>query len=141
MRRLPLLMSLVALLGCGGASSEFVLAPTDANVVGTFNLTVSNGNVLPIVARLTADDEWDMTSDQLVMSADNTWTETSTYQVTTFLTGALTQQQTTSSGTYSIADSKITFVMTAGGTGTFIGSVTGNTLALVYNGGHFFYSR
>jgi hypothetical protein len=134
-------VSLVALLGCGSDANEFMLAPTDANVVGTFNLTVSNGRVLPIIARLTVDEEWDMTSDQLVISANNTWTETSNYKVTTFQTGALSMQQTMSSGTYSIADSKINFVMTVGGTGTFIGSVTGNTLALVYNGGHFFYSR
>jgi len=134
-------VSLVALFGCGGDTSEFVLGPTDANVIGAFNLTNSNGNVLPIVARLTPDEEWDMTSDQLVISANNTWTETSNYKVTTYQTGAISTQQTVSSGTYTVADSKINFVMTVGGNGTFVGSVTGNTLALVYNGGHFFYTR
>ena len=141
MRRFSLLVSLVALFGCGGSTADFVLGPTDANVVGSFNLTNSNGNLLPLVARLTPDEEWDMTSDQLVISANNTWTETSNYKVTTFQTGAISAQQTVSSGTYTVADSKINFIMTAGGNGTFIGSVSGNSLVLVYAGGHFFYTR
>ena len=141
MRRIALLMSLVLAAGCVGDTAEFTLGPTDANVVGTYSLTLSNGRLLPIIARLTADEEWDMTADQLVINADLTWTETSSYQVTSFATGGISTQQTASSGTYAIVDSKINFVMTVGGTATYTGSVTGNTLKMVYNGGQFVYTR
>ena len=141
MRRIALMVSLVVLSGCGRTATEFTLGPTDANVVGIFSLTNSNGRVLPLIARLTADEEWDMTSDQLIIRADLTWSETSSYKVITFLTGAIATQQTTASGTYSIADSKINFVMTVGGSAMYTGSVSGNTLTMIYNGGHFVYAR
>ena len=141
MRRIAFLVSLVALAGCAGDTPEFTLGPTDANVVGTFSLTNSNGRLLPIVARLTTEEEWDMTSDQLIIRADLTWSETSNYKVTTFQTGGISAQQTSSSGTYEIADSKINFVMTNGGTATYTVSVSGNTLTMIYNGGHFIYTR
>ena len=141
MRRIALVVSLAALAGCGGDTPAFTLGPTDANVVGTFSLTNSNGRVLPIVARITAEEEWDMTSDQLIIRADLTWSETSNFKVITFLTGGIATQQTSSSGTYTIADSKINFVMTVGGTATYTGSVSGNTLTMIYNGGHFIYTR
>jgi len=140
-RRIALMVSLVALSACGADAVEFTLGPTDANVVGTFSLTNSNGRILPIVARLTSEEEWDMTADQLTLLADLTWTETSTYKVTTFQTGGISTQQTTASGTYSIVDSKINFVMTVGGSAMYTGSVTGNILSMIYNGGHFIYTR
>jgi hypothetical protein len=86
---LLLAVSLVALAGCAGDTPPFTLGPTDANVVGTFSLTNSNGRLLPIIARLTAEEEWDMTSDQLIIRADLTWSETSNYKVTTFQTGGI----------------------------------------------------
>ena len=135
------MFSLVALSACGSDAAEFTLGPTDANVVGTFSLTNSNGRLLPIVARLTGEEEWDMTSDQLTLLADLTWTETSTYKVTTFQTGGISTQQTMASGTYAIVDSKINFVMTVGGSAMYTGSVTGNILSMIYNGGHFIYTR
>ena len=141
MRRLPMFVALFALFGCTDSPPDFKLGPTDANIVGSFNLAYSNGQPLPILARLTTAEEWDMTSDQLVIAADNTWNETSKYTVTTFATGGVSSQQTASSGTYSIGNNQINFVITAGGTGGFNGSVNGNTLTLVYNGGHFLYTR
>ena len=141
MRRIALVFSLVALSACGSEATTFTLGPTDANVVGTFSLTNSNGRVLPLIARLTAEEEWDMTSDQLIILADLTWSETSSYKVTTFQTGGISTQQTAASGTYSIVDSKINFVMTVGGSAMYTGSVSGNTLTMIYNGGHFIYSR
>jgi hypothetical protein len=142
MRRLATALSLALICGCGSdAVVDPTLGPTDANVVGTFLLTASNGRSLPLVARLTSDEEWDLTSDQFVIVADNTWNELTSYRVTTFATGAVSTQQSVSSGTYSIANNQINFVMTVGGSTSFTGSVTGKTLALLYNGGQFLYSR
>ena len=108
---------------------------------GPFRSRIPTADVLPLVARLTAEEEWDMTSDQLIIQADLTWSETSSYKVTTFQTGGISTQQTAASGTYSIVDSKINFVMTVGGSAMYTGSVSGNTLTMIYNGGHFIYSR
>jgi len=141
MRRLSLLLSLLVAVGCAADVTDPALAPTDANVVGTFSLTSSNGRLLPIIARLTSDEEWDLTSDQFVIGADNTWTETTTYLITSFATAGTSTQFSTSSGTYAISNNTINFVMTVGGMAGFTGSVTGKTLSLLYNGGSFIYSR
>jgi hypothetical protein len=110
-------------------------------VVGTFALTLSNGRPLPVVARLTNDEEWDITSDQFVIAADNTWNETTNYRVTSFSSGTASTQSTSSSGTYTIANGQINFVMAVGGTATFTGSVSGKSLTILYAGGQFFYTR
>ena len=142
MRRFPLLLLVAAAVGCGAASgADLTLAPTDANVTGTFNLQTANGQVLPVRSIFNQTQEWDLTADQIILSADNTWVETSSYVVTTLLTGDQVNTQTVASGTYSVTSGQINFIMTAGGTSTFIGSVTGSTLSLVFNGGRFVYSR
>jgi hypothetical protein len=48
---------------------------------------------------------------------------------------------TTSAGTYSIANGQINFVMTEGGTATFVGSVVVNNLAVNFNGQRYVYTR
>jgi hypothetical protein len=140
-RRLALLLAFVVAAGCSDSVTDPVLNPTDANIAGTYNLATANGHLLPIVARLTADDEWDITSDQIVIAADSTWTETTNYRITTFGTGVVSTQAGISSGTYSIANRQINFIMTVGGTATFTGSVTGNNLSLLFNGGQFSYTK
>src|SRR3954451_12082018 len=59
MRHRSLLLSLAAVVACSSDKvSSPTLGPTDANVVGSFSLTSSNGRTLPIVARVTIDEEW-----------------------------------------------------------------------------------
>jgi hypothetical protein len=140
MRRLSLLLSALAILGCSSDKDQLTLPKTDADVVGSYSLTSSNGRSLPFIVLLTTDEEWDMTSDQFVILADNTWSETTNYQITTS-TGAMRTSSTQAGGTYSIANGQINFTMTSGGTGGFTGSVTGNILSLLFNGGHFLYSK
>ena len=68
-------------------------------------------------------------SDAIVIAADNTWNETTNYHVFALSDGdASDHADSVVSGTYTIANGEINFTMTAGGTATFIGSVTGNTL-------------
>ena len=141
MRRLSLLLSAVVAFGCSSDSEPLTLSPTDANVVGTYSLTSSNGRSLPIPVLLTNDEEWDMTSDQFVIAADNTWVENTNYRVITLSTSATRTSSTQASGTYAVASGQINFIMTTGGNTPFTGSVTGNTLSLLFNGGRFVYSR
>jgi hypothetical protein len=142
MRRLSLLLSALVVLGCTSDNSDRLTLPiTDTNVVGTYSLTSSNGRTLPFIVLLTSDEEWDITSDQFVIAADNTWSETTNYLITAVSTGATRTSSTQASGTYAIANGQINFTMTAGGSTPFTGSVTGNILSLLFNGGHFLYSK
>jgi len=140
MRRLSLLVSVLVVLGCGSDSQPLTLGPTDSNVAGTYNLTSSNGRPLPLVAFVTADEEWDMTSDQFIIGADGTWTETTNYVVTTLATGATRTTASQSVGTYAIANAQINFIITQGAI-TFTGSVSGTFLSVLFNGGHFIYQK
>lgn len=141
MRRLSLLLSALVVLGCGGSDSQpLTLGPTDANVAGTYALTSSNGRPLPLVAFVTAEEEWDMASDQFIIGADGTWSETTNYIVTTLSTGATRTTASQSVGTYAIANAQINFTITQGAI-QFTGSVSGTYLSVLFNGGHFIYQR
>lgn len=141
MRRLAPLLLVGSLLSCQMATDTFELGPTDTNVGGTFALTTINGGVLPVIARLSTVEEWDLTADTLRISNDSTWAETSFYNVTTLADGTVNQSQSIASGVYVVADKQINFTMRVGGTASFIGAVQGSTLTLVFNDNHFVYLR
>jgi len=141
MRRFVLLLMVSSLTACQAVADDFVLGPTDANVSGTFALTTINGGVLPVVARVTNTDRWDLVADTLRISGDSTWTETSFYTVNSLADGSITTSQSIASGVYAIADKQINFTMRVGGTATFIGAVQANVLTLVFNDAHFVYLR
>ena len=141
MRRFVLLLMVSSLTACQAAADDFVLGPTDTNVSGTFALTTINGGVLPVVARVTNTDRWDLVADTLRISGDSTWTETSFYTVNSLADGSITTSQSIASGVYAIADKQINFTMRVGGTATFIGAVQTNVLTLVFNDAHFVYLR
>jgi hypothetical protein len=140
MQRACLLLSAAVILGCSSDSQTVTLGPTDTNIAGTYNLTASNGHSLPVIAFFTATEEWDMTSDQFVIGGDNTWSETTNYVVTAIATGATRTTSSQSTGTYAIANRQINFTITTGNV-LFTGSVSGNTLSVLFNGGQFLYVR
>jgi hypothetical protein len=143
MRRLPLILFAVAALACGGSDSTtgpvITLAPTDANVVGTFHLVTANGALLPVVAVNSSTQLASLTADTLVLGSDNSWT--SIFNVLSLIDNTQGPVRTVSGGTYSIGNSQINFVTTLGGSSAFIGSVINNTLSLSFNGNLFVYSR
>ena len=143
MRRLPLLLFALVALGCGDSGADVSLAPTDANVTGTFNLQSSDGVGLPLLAGYTSDGqtEIDMSADQIIIAADNTWAEVTSSRFTSLVDLTSSSQATNSAGTYDISNNKINFVMTSGGTEKFSGSVIGNTLQVAYNGSRLVYTR
>jgi hypothetical protein len=142
MRRAALLVSALVVLGCSSDNSDPLTLPiTDTNVVGNYALTSSNGRSLPYTVLLTADEQWVITSDQFVIAADNTWSETTNYLITALSTGGTRTSSTQASGGYAISSGQINFTMTTGGTKSFIGSVTGSILSLLFDGGHFLYSK
>lgn len=141
MRRYALLLLGGSLLACQTASDSFVLGPTDPDVSGTFALTTINGGTLPVVARVSTTEQWNLTADTLRISGDSTWAETSFYNVIALADGSVTTTQSIASGVYVVADKQINFTMKVGGTAMFIGAVQGSTLTLIFNDTHFIYSR
>ena len=147
MRRLPFVVAacaaIVSIAACTNTDHppEFTLPTTDADVAGTFNLTSANGRSLPYTAGLSANQELDVVGDQIVIASNNTWVDTVQYVVTDLVSGAATQTAEGTAGTYTVADGKIQFVMTSGGTSIFAGAVTGNTLTVLFNGQPFVYTR
>jgi hypothetical protein len=132
----------MATAGCDRSVPPFMLAPTDSvGIAGSYGLNLANGRILPILgAVITSTDQYDLAADQMILSADGTWSETTTYNVTSFATNGVSQQHTVTSGTYAVGAGVITFTRVAGGALTFTGSVTGNTLTLILNG-QFIYTR
>lgn len=141
MRRYALVLLSGGLLACQTASDSFVLGPTDADVSGTFALNAINGAPLPVIARVSTIDQWNLTADTLRISGDSTWTETSFYDVIAAADGSVTTTQSIASGVYVVADKQINFTMRVGGTASFVGAVQGGTLTVVFNDAHFVYLR
>jgi hypothetical protein len=129
-------------LACGD-SGDFSLAPTDANVSGTFALVSADGKKLPIDAGETLDGTAEIyqTADEFEIGGDGQWTETTTIALQSLIDG--TEQSTTSvsTGTYTISHDQIDFVRTLNGAVNFSGSVSGATLTIVYNGSRLTYAR
>ncbi|HEX3867329.1 MAG TPA: hypothetical protein VHV78_11285 [Gemmatimonadaceae bacterium] len=142
MRRLSLLLIAVGATACLSTSEPAVtLSPTDLDVGGSFALQLSAGSSLPLLAGFTATQEVDLIADTLVITEPSSWTETSYYVLTNLADGTQTTSQTLSSGTYAIANAAINFTMLVGGSSTFTGSVTGNTLSVLYSGSSYLYTR
>lgn len=148
MRRPLLLLAATAVFAAGiaacGDSSPGVtqtLAPTDANVVGQFSLYTANGRTLPYQAIVTNTEIWNLVSDVLTILPNNTWADTTSYSITNRNDGTVSGRATASGGTYTIANNQINFVMTSGGTISFAGSVTGNTLTAIFDGARYYYQR
>lgn len=133
MRRLFLSLLVVAIVGCDRSIAPLTLAPTDTTVAGSYGLVQVNGHSLPIVdAVRTNTSEYDLTSDRMIISTGGTWSETTSYNVISLSTNAVSQLATVTSGTYTVGAGVITFTRLVGDPATFTGSVTGNTLSLLF---------
>ena len=142
MRRFAVIVALsVAIVGCNQSQETIGLSPTDANVAGSFSLVLANGQSLPLLVSLSSTEEWDLVNDQLVIDAAGQWNETTSYNITNLQSGAQRDTAGTTAGTYTVANGQINFAITTTPKGTFTGSVTGNTLIVLYNGSRFAYSR
>ncbi len=142
MRRIAVLLVPMLVVACLSADDSLSLDPTDANVSGSFALSTINGNALPVIATVTATQQFDLTSDTVSIASDGTWVETSVYSVTLLADNSKTSLVTTIGGTYTIANQQINFVQTAGGGSVaFAGSVRGNRLTILFGGSQFLYNR
>jgi len=142
MRRFPLVVMAVVALGCKDAIPVLTLDPTDtANVTGTFQMLFDNGTPLPVPTAVSTVQEEDLVADQLILSSDNSWAETSSFVITSQVDGSQTSQTNHYAGTYAIANGAINFTVTAGASVAFMGSLKGDTLNVLENGSHYIYQR
>jgi hypothetical protein len=133
---------LVAAACLSASDNALQLDPTDANVSGAFSLSSINGTSLPVLASVTASQEFDLLSDTVSIATDGTWTEVSVYKVTQLSDNTTMTTATVISGTYTIGNQQINFVQTgATNSLTFAGSVKGNRLTIVFGGSQFIYNR
>ena len=121
----------VLLSACG---SDSTTAPTPTSIAGTWNLSTVNGAALPFV--LQASPKIEILSDQIVILANGTFTQSTQARLTNGTT--ITTQTIPDGGTYSLNGTAATFTFTDGGSET--ATVSGNSmtiaetgLSLVYN--------
>ncbi|MGH7620308.1 MAG: hypothetical protein ACREPM_24085, partial [Gemmatimonadaceae bacterium] len=143
MRALCCLVLTAVVIACGSSTEptgDISLDPTSTDVAGGYNLIAANGTAPPFPAFETQTADWTLTSDSVVIAPPNAWIESTAYLVTSLLDGSTSTEYSVVSGSYVIANAAINFTMLQGGTATFTGSVTGNTLTLIYSGKRFVYT-
>jgi hypothetical protein len=128
MRRMLSIVCTVATVLLAGCDSNDTTGPTQNSVAGTWNLTTVNGSPLPFTLQATPKIE--VLSDQLVVSANGTFTESTQLR---FTNGTIVSTQVvTDAGTYSLNGTAATFIYNDGTTGA--GTVSGNTLTVAEPG-------
>lgn len=140
MRGVVALLLTVFSLGCGAGIDAPTLPRTKTDVAGTYFLRTANGVEVPFTAFETATERWRLVRDQLVVRDDKTWSETTSYVVTA-ADQSSTERETVVSGTWGFLDDHIYFIMTAGGTETFRGSVNDSGLVMLYKNQLFAYVK
>jgi len=137
-----LVLAAAVVVGCEqGTSVDTSLPATSSDVVGAFALVSANGTAPPFAAFATSTQQWTLVTDSVTIASNNTWSEATKYFVTLTADGTTTTQFSVVGGTYTIANGLINFTMTQGGSDKFTGSLTGNTLTIVYTGKRFVYTR
>ena len=118
----------IATVLLAGCDSDDTTGPSQNSVSGTWNLTTVNGSALPFTLQSTPKIE--VLSDQLVVSANGTFTESTQLR---FTNGTIVTTQTIAdAGTYSLSGTAATFIYNDGTTGA--GTVSGNTLTVAEPG-------
>jgi hypothetical protein len=121
-------------VGCNSLSD-----PATTTVFGTFNLQTFNGSSLPVTVSLSGNTRVELESDVFSVNPDGTWSELAYYLTTTGAT--VTASSAAFIGVYRALNAQIQFTVTTPTTGTFSGSVSGNTLTIVETNGTWVYQR
>jgi hypothetical protein len=97
MRRFVALLTVVLLAAC---NTEIDASTRQSSVVGTYELRSYGGRSLPTVVSTDAGGVTEVLSGELVIGADNSWSETRTYRLTTSSTTQTASFVYTGSWTY-----------------------------------------
>ena len=107
-------LSMALLTACG---SDSAVAPTKANITGSWNLQTINGAPLPYVAQ-PSDPKIEIMSDQIVATAAGRFTRTIGVRLTDS-TGVSTDN-VTDGGSYVVTESTAVFTFNDGSKGTAV---------------------
>lgn len=135
MRRMLAIVCITATVLLGGCDSDGTTGPAQNAVSGTWNLQTVNGAPLPFVTQSTPKIE--LTSDQLVVSGNGTFTQASQVRITSG--SSVTTENRSDAGTYSLSGTSATFIFNGGTTGA--GTVSGNTLTVATPGRSYVYQK
>ena len=135
MRRMLAIVCTVATVLVAGCDSVEATVPTDNAIAGTWSLSTVNGAPLPYTIQSTPKIE--LVGDQLVVSANGTFTVSTQLRITNGTT--VTTQTVADGGTYSVNGTAATFIFNGGTTGD--ATVSGNTLTVVEPGVSLVYQK
>ena len=136
MRRLLAITFALAAVTLAGCGSDTSLGPTHASISGTWNLTTIDGLSLPYVAQA-ANPKIEVLSDQLLVDADGTFTESAQLRFTTGST--VTTQAYDASGTYTVSGTKASFGWSDGSIGS--ATISGTTITVDQDGYSYLYTQ
>ncbi len=119
---LTVALAVSLLTGCGDATGPEAIA-------GNYALRTINGQDLPFILVQVLSDKIEITAGSVRINSDNTYSTSVTVAITEG--GTTTSETGTSTGTYTLNGTAITF--TSEGE-TFTGSITGNTLTIIDEG-------
>jgi hypothetical protein len=128
MRRALATVCTVAMAFLAGCGSDGPTLPTQASVAGTWNLTTVNGATLPFT--LQASPKVEVLSDQLIVAANGTFTESTQLRLTDGTT--VTTTTVPDGGTYTLSGTSATLNFNDGTQAA--GIVSGNTFTVALSG-------
>ena len=125
MRRFLVMTFVLATTVLAGCGSDGSTAPTQASMAGVWNLSTINGSPLPFVLQASAP-KIEILSDQLVVTASGTFTESTVARFTDG--GTVSTTTIPDAGTYTINGTAAVFTFSDGSSGT--GTISGNTFTV-----------
>ena len=122
-------LATVLLSACGSDSST---NPTPTSIAGTWNLSTVNGAALPYLLQAASgtNPKVEILSDQIVISASGTFTQSTVARITQGTT--VSTSTLPDNGTYSLNGTAATFIFSDGSSGT--ATVLNNTLTIAEAG-------
>ncbi len=122
------------------ACTDDATGPAGDAVVGRYQLQTVNGARLPFVVVQSDTARGELTSDQLTLNADGTFSDIEGLRTTRGT--SVTTKQAASIGVYESSESEVRFTQISPALGAFNGSVRHATLIITYPSGNtFVYSR
>ena len=122
------LLGALVVAGACHAGEAPTAPPTDANVVGRYNLTLVNGGPLPFPYFATATTRIDIIGGSLTLTPDHQFTDLLTRRETLLAGGSGSDQTDTLSGSWQLDSHNLTLTYT--GLGVQAAIVTGNLISI-----------
>jgi hypothetical protein len=125
-------LALLAVVSCGSDAT----GPAQGSAIGSYHLESVNGAALPFLSVQNGTAKTEITSEVITLNGDGTFSDVEIVRTTNGSSIATTQFG--SVGAYQSPDAPSEFTETSPNTFVFTGSVSKNTLTVVYPSGNTF---